>query len=274
MRSSAMIPLLVAVSLSLLLMSGCARKSLQAFTNRGSASPPEVAAYLDLTDGCTPKTEAFLQNASAEYDGEIDIQIHDMTEADETSPGLQTLAILFDGNHTVAWETDAGRLRVVRFTLPPGYHWHHADLEAALEAAAGGRLHKATDEDLQHLQKLPPKKIKITSQTFKKPGSPPVGQLFINGEMVVSLTEDANATPPGQRVNAASAKLKEWTAKRYFPDELTVKDSDETAALQVKGQTVLHATAADAKAAGAASPMELAEKWQQTMLRLMLCPGE
>lgn len=274
MRSSAMIPLLFVVSLSLLLTCGCAKKPLRALSPGGPASAPKVVAYIDLSRGCMPRTEAFLQNASAEYEGEIDIQIHDITEAGETSRGLQGQAILFDGHDTVSWITDAGRLRVVRFALPPGYHWHIADLKAALSAAAEGKLHKATSAELKDLQKLPPKKIKITSQTFKKPGSPPVGQLFINGDMVVSLTQNANAMPPGQRVNAASAKLKKWTAKRYFPDELTVTESDGTVALQAKGQTVLHATAADAKAAGAASPEELAKKWQQAMLRLMLCPGK
>src|SRR6056297_2477336 len=46
MRSSAMIPLLFVVSLSLLLTCGCARKSLRALSPRGAASPPKVVAYL------------------------------------------------------------------------------------------------------------------------------------------------------------------------------------------------------------------------------------
>ncbi|MFP3904105.1 MAG: hypothetical protein ACLFWB_07670 [Armatimonadota bacterium] len=221
-----------------------------------------------------PRTEAFLQNASAEYEGEIDIQIHDVSEARDRSRGLQDQAILFDGNHTVAWETDAGRLRVVRFTLPPGYHWHHADLKAALEAAAGGRLHKATESELQELQKLPPKKIKITSQTFKKPGQPPVGQLFVNGEMVASITEPSDSRTPGRRANDASAKLKKWTSKPYFPDELTVSEGDEAAVLKAKEQTIMQATPADAKAAGVQSPMQLARQWHEAILRMMLCSGE
>lgn len=276
MRPRAIISLLGTVWL--FLVCGCPKQQPPAISGRGPVSPPQVTAYLDLARGCMSETEHILEEATAEYSDELDIRILDISERPGTTQSgaatLQEPAIFFGGNHTVSWPPKTGPPRVVRFTLPPGYYWRRADLRAALEALARGRLRAATEDELKNLRKLPPKKIEIAGQTFRKGSQPPVGQLLINGELVVSITQGTGKKGPGARMKAAVGVLKKWTEEWYSPTQLAVEAEADEAVLKADGTPVLTATAADAQAAGVSTPEVLAQQWLVAIAGPMLCPTD
>lgn len=147
--SSRSILLTASLFTGLVLVAGCKPSG-------GTASPAaapvtvRLLAYVNVSSGCQQATVDFLHSLPGKYPG-AQVELVDFGDggpgaARWEQSGLKCMAIEINGQSIVKYPME-GTIRVMAFRAPAGFYWEHADLEAAVQAAAQGTLQPATEEE-------------------------------------------------------------------------------------------------------------------------------
>ncbi|MFO8081426.1 MAG: hypothetical protein R6V07_14150 [Armatimonadota bacterium] len=221
-----------------------------------------IVAWLDPSSPCHQGTVRVLDDLEADSPARVNVRIIDIATAEglrhHEEHGLDAVAIEINGHTTVEWGEGDDR-RVVTFMHPPGFTWTHRDLRAAIEAALEGRLRPADPSEAEGVRLMD---ISVRGQSIRvgEEGRE-TGQLVIQDQIVLEISEPHEALAPGQRVAAAAAALTDVLENPFTPNQLGLERQSYGVALTAGVTPVLIATEADARAEET-SPEELADRWR------------
>ena len=105
-----------------------------------AAKKVHVVAYINQSSGCQKETEDFLNQLPAKYPGRVEVEFVDIGGKGRDrwkQDGLHCMAIRLNGN-SACEVVDRGTTIPVRFEMPPGFQWVHADLGLAVRQMLQG----------------------------------------------------------------------------------------------------------------------------------------
>ncbi len=256
-RRAARMTFLLIVLFFLLVATGCPRSSEQSVPTSAvpaaSVQLPTITAYVNVSSGCQKPTVDALKEVTTAFDGRLAIEIIDFGDDAAGArrwqeDGLDCMRILFDDRHLVAWEQD-GEIKVVDFSMPPGFNWTLEDLDNAIAAFAEGRLREPTPEEKSNVQQLTPKQIATSAQSTTTDDGVEVGQLIIAGTLALEIARSLGDLTPLQRGAAAAKAVAKWTGKGYNPSDLSITKSPSGLQIVAGPITIITVTQDDADAA-------------------------
>jgi hypothetical protein len=268
-RRAACMTFLLIVVFFLLVVTGCPRSSEQSVPTSAvpaaSVQLPTITAYVNVSSGCQKPTVDALKEIATAFDGRLAIEIIDFgDDAAGTrrwkEAGLDCMRILFEDRHLVAWEQD-GEIKVVDFSMPPGFNWTLADLDNAIAAFAEGRIREPTPEEKSKVQQLTPTQIATSAQSTTTDDGVEVGQLIIGGTLALEITRSLGDLTPLQRAAAAAKAVAKWTGKAYNPSDLSITKSSRGLQIVAGPITIITVTQDDADAAQT-NVQALAAEWR------------
>ena len=262
-RAVCMVFLLIVV-FALLVVTGCPRSASPVGPPPSATTLPTITAYINVSSGCQKPTVNALKAAREVFDALLTIEIIDFGDSAAGTrmwkdSGLECMAILFEGNRLVAWEQD-GEVKVVDFTMPPGFNWTIQDLDSAINAFAEGRLRQPTSEEQSNVQQLTPEPVRATAQSTTGDDGVEVGQLIITGTLAIEIACPLGDLTPLQRAAAAAKAVAEWTGQPYKPSDLQVQKAAGDLQVVAGDIPIITVTQDDADAAKT-NPEALAARW-------------
>ncbi len=225
-----------------------------------------ITAFISSASEPEQATLELLHRIQADHPERIILRIHDITDCTHgvTQWGpdeLETVTIAFNDNITVSWGEGDDR-RTICFRHPPGFAWTNDDLHEAIQAALRGELRPAEPEEAEGLRMIDPR---VRGQSIRVgDAGDEVGQLIVNDQPVINITESEDCTAPGRRVAAAASVLEEALEQPFTPSQLSVRRLDGAAALMAGEEILLMATRADARAEDT-GPFALAQSWHGSL---------
>lgn len=245
---------------AVLLASGCR----PAVDDHPPAEPPTVTVTAYLARSCpgTQDTIAQLERLGSDHPHALTVEIVDIDDAEGVrrcqEAGLDSSALVINGATTLAWGRGAER-RTVSFLYPPGLAWTCADLRGAVEAGIAGELVAAAPEEARAVRLIP---ANVRAQAVRAgQNGAETGQLVINDQIVLEVTEPCDDLAPGQRVALAAEGLSTVLRRPFTPDQLRIHPVEQGLGLNAGDQPLLVATAADARG-GEQTVEELANEWR------------
>lgn len=230
-----------------------------------------VTAFIMPDSAPEQVTIDLLERFQAEHPERVEVRIFDITDgargtAQWREAGLDSVAIAINGNVTVGWG-DGDARRTVSFLHPPGFAWNHDDLRQALDAALRGELCPAEPEEAEGVRLIC---ASIRGQAIRIGNrSEETGQLIINDQPVISVTEPRGDLAPGQRVTIAASALEEVLERSLTPSQLSTEQTPDGVALLAAENVLLVATEEDARAEGT-EPQALAQTWLRDLRRALI----
>jgi len=188
----------------------------------------EVVAYINLKYGCQKATEEFLTALAGRYGERMKLEFVDFGGKGKKrwrEDGMHCMAIRINGT-TAVEITDRAVQVPVRFVMPAGYHWMHADLEIAIRQAIEG---------VAAADRLPPAVSVVESEG--------VWGIKVGGEVAVSGLSR-------KRADAAVAALVAASSTGLTQDVFTAREQDGAVELLVAGKTFLMVDDSDGQKAG------------------------
>jgi len=255
--------LIAILIVSLLAGTGCPLRS------RPAAPPPPppvsgvaITAYLHADAACQQATVELLCELDAEAPGQLRVEVvnidDEQGERRWRDAGFDSVAILMNGSATVAWG-DHGDRRTVSFLHPPGFAWTHADLREAVHAARAGRLVPAEPAEAEAVRLVD---VSVRAQSVRVgAGGDETGQLVVDDEVVLEVTQSRDDLAPGQRVSAAAEALAEVLQRPFTPNQLITARVEGRVAVLAGERELLVVTDGDARAENL-QPQELADRWR------------
>jgi len=257
------VTVLAAVAVGMIVGWGCPRRS------RPPSPPPvlstsgvTITAYLHGSLDCQQATIDLLHKLEAEHPGELRVEIIDIDQAEGErrwrEAGLDSVAIFINGSATVTWGDDDHH-RTVSFLHPPGFAWTHADLREAVAAALEHHLVPAEPAEAEAVRLVD---ITVRAQSVRVgTAGQETGQLVVDDQIVLEITEAAADLGPGQRVSAAAEALTEALQHPFTPNQLTTGPVEGGVAVLAGEREVVVATDKDARSLRV-QPQELADRWR------------
>lgn len=261
--AAACLPTLALCLSALLLVCGC--RPAERATAPPDAPAVTITAYLARSCPASQKTILQLETLSAEYPGAVTVQIVDTDDAEgvrrREEAGLDCSAVVINGATTLAWGEDEAR-RTVSFLYPPGLSWTPEDLRAAVEAGLAGDLTPAAPEEARAVRLIT---ATVRAQAVRVGDSgAEVGQLVINDQTVIEVTEPEEELGPGQRVALAADTLGVLLQRPFSPDQLRVEVAEDGMVLSAGERRLLTVTEADARAQDL-SVEQVADNWRRAL---------
>lgn len=271
-RAVCMVFLLIVV-FALLVVTGCPKSASPVGPAPSATTLPTITAYVNVSSGCQKPTVDTLKDARNIFDALLTVEIIDFgdnaagTQMWKES-GLECMAILFEGNRLVAWDQD-GEVKVVDFTMPPGFNWTLEDLDNAIGAFSQGRLRQPTLEEQNNVQQLTPEPVPATAQSMTTDDGVEVGQLIINDALAIEIACPLGDLTPLQRASAAAKAVAEWTGQPYKPSDLQVQKAAGDLQVVAGDIPIITVTQDDADAAKTDSKA-LAARWRNGIRRAVI----
>lgn len=198
----------------------------------------EVVAYINQQYGCQKATEEFLTALARKHGKRMNLEFVDFGGKGKKrwrADGMRCMAIRINGS-TAVEITDRAVKIPVRFDMPAGYYWTHADLEIAVRQAIEG----VADSD-----RLPP--VVSVVEAEGRWG------MKVGGAMVVSgLTKE--------RADAAVAALVAASSTGLTQEGFGTREQDGAIELLVRGKMFLTVGDRDGQEAGKPAK-QVAEEW-------------
>ena len=245
------------------LFAGCRQQAQHARAPRPiDGSHVEVVAWLDADSPCHQGTIEVLKELEEENPERLDVRIVDTGTPEgfeqRKERGYDAVAIEIDGYTTVEWGQGDDR-RIVTFMHPAGFTWNHADLREATEAALAGELRPANPAEAEGVRLMD---IAVRGQSIRVGDEGrETGQLVLQDQIVLEITQPRDDLLPGQRVAVAADALSEVLQNPFTPNQLRLGRLDDAVAVMADDRQLLVATKADA-AGQETTPRRLAERWR------------
>lgn len=230
-----------------------------------------ITAFLAPDSTPEQRTIELLNTLRDGHPDRIDLTIIDITDGDQGTARwraleLDSVAISFNGCITVSWGEGEER-RTVSFLHPPGFAWNHDDLREAVEAALRGELRPAEPEEAEGLRLV---SATVRGQSIRIGDSAEeTGQLVIDDQPVISITQSRGALAPGQRVSIAAQALEDVLDRPFTPSQLAVRRIDGEITLVAGEEPLLIATEEDAEVEQT-TPEGLAHDWLRALRRALI----
>ena len=222
-----------------------------------------ITAFLNTDTPCQQPTIDYLEQLEAEDPDRVQVEIVNISDPGPgrdrfEEAGLDSVAIMIDGQTTVSWEGEQDR-RIISFMHPAGFAWTHEDLGQAVAAALRGELRPADPAEAHGVHLMD---VSVRGQSIRiSDGSRETGQLVINDEIALEISAASGESDPAQRVTEAAARLSEALATPFTPNQLRLKRVDRGIAVMAEEVQLLVATQEDAEAEGV-EPETLADRWR------------
>lgn len=264
---------LVLVSVGLIAALGGCRPEEQEVPPPAIIDSDRIVVTAFITPDSPPEqvTVELLEGLAAEHPERLQVRNFDITDhgrgtAQWREAQLESVAIAINDNTTVSWGHGDER-RTVSFLHPPGFAWNHDDLREALAAALRGELRPAAPEEAEGVRLVC---ANIRGQAIRVGDSgDETGQLILNDQPVISVTEPHADLAPGQRVTIAASALEEVLERPFTPSQLSTQETCDGVALLAGEQSLLVATQADAREEGT-EPGALARTWLRDLRRALI----
>ena len=252
-----------ALVLLIALIAGCERNVEEPpLAHPVDDSRVRIVAWLDEDSPCHAGTVEILSGLEQEAPNQLSLRVVDIG----TPEGLERLAqrgfddtaIEINDHVAVTWGEGDDR-RTVCFMHPPGFTWTHDDLRAAIRAALDGTLLPADPVEAEGVRLMD---VSTRGQSIRiGDEGEETGQLVIQDQIVLEITESHEDLLPGQRVSVAADALAEVLQKPFTPNRLRLTQEAGGVAVIACETPLLVATETDA-AARDVSPEQLAEQWR------------
>jgi len=224
----------------------------------------QVIGYINVTSGCQQALVDFLRKLDKKYGGRMTLEIVDFGTEEGLRrwrrDGQRCLTILVDGKPYVDLE-EKGKKERVYFYGPPGYTWHHSQVEWAVAKLLGAPLPK--------LEKTPVV-LKAEARLVKTEGEkgPVTVGLVTLGRVPVYATHSSSSDKMVADARTVARRLNGLFAKKVTSDEVKVKVKGDEASLYLRGLRVYTITPATAKAFDA-KPKDMVEAWAKILRELL-----
>ncbi|MFW5868329.1 MAG: hypothetical protein ACOCX2_10965 [Armatimonadota bacterium] len=254
----------------LVLIAGCAEQQAQppvdpaevALAEQAATDqdrPVKLDAYINVASGCQDWTVDVINELDEQYDS-IEAEIIDfgLPEGLERmeEEGISCMTLLFDGSPVVQIPDEQGGTRTVVFYFPVGFGWTHEDLTQAFAAIDSGEAKILDETEAQ--KALAPEQVamEVTAEEAEEGAN-----VLMNGQIALTITEEAGGRTPMQRAEAARAAIAEWTAEPVHPRQLKIIDGDDGWSIVGRDNELVHVYHADAEAAGVTPGKKFASQW-------------
>lgn len=262
--------LLVLIALTIAL-TGCRREARHRPSTRPiDSSRVEITAWLRSTSQSQQDTIELLRDLKSQSPARVQLRIVDIGSGEGrerwNQSDLESMAITINGHVTISWGKGDGR-RTVSFLHPAGFAWTHEDLRAAVDAALEGDLRPADPAEAEGVRIMD---VSVRGQSIRVGDEgAETGQLILQDQIVLEVTEARGEQLPGQRVSAAADVLRTVLEKPFTPNQLGLRKMDGSVALLAGDQRLLLVTPDDA-AARELSPQALAEQWRLALREALI----
>jgi len=223
------------------------------------SGPVQLIAYINVSSGCQDWTVEVLNDLDEQYDS-VDMEIIDFGTPEGMKrleqDGVSCMALLFDGSPVLRLPEEGGGKRTVTFYFPVGFGWTHDDLKQAFAAIDTGEAEILSEEEAR--EALAPEAVEMEVTVEETDEGVDV---LMNGQVALTITEEAGGQTPLQRAEAAKAALEEWTDEPVHPHQLKVMDEDDGWSVLGRGTELVRVYKADAEAAGVEPGKKLASRW-------------
>ncbi|MBD3292089.1 MAG: hypothetical protein GF393_04135 [Armatimonadia bacterium] len=218
-----------------------------------------LAAYINVASGCQDWTVQVLNDLNDEYDS-VDVEIIDFGTPEGMERmrdnGISCMTLLFEGSPVVQFPDEDGGTRTVTFYFPVGFGWTHEDLEAAFAAIDAGEADILSEEEAR--EALAPEQVEMEVTVEETEDGVDV---LMNGQVALTITEEAGGKTPMERAEEAQAALTEWTGEAVHPRQLSIVDQDDGWSVMGRDAELIRVYKADAEAAGMDPGKKLASQW-------------
>lgn len=224
----------------------------------------QVIGYINVTSGCQQALVDFLRQLDRKYGDRVTLEIVDFGTEEGLRrwrrDGQRCLTVLVDGKPYVDLE-EKGKKERVYFYGPPGYTWHHSQVEWAVAKLLGAPLPKLVKT---------PVVLKAEARLVKAEGEkgPVTVALVTLGRVPVYATQSSSSDKMVADARAVARRLNGLFAKKVTSDEVKVKVQGEEASLYLRGLRVYTITPAVAKAFDA-KPKDMVEAWAKILRELL-----
>lgn len=265
--------LLLVVASILILLAGCAEQQTQepvamdppdaevaADTETTDTDEPvHLTAYIEVSSGCQDWTVQVLNDLDEQYDS-TDVEIVNFGEPEGRKRmqenGISCMTLLFDGSPVVQIPDEAGGTRTVTFYFPVGFGWTHEDLEQAFAAIDSGEAKILSEEEAREALAPEAVEMEITVEETDEGAD-----VLMNGQVALTITEEAGGRTPMERAEEAKAAFTEWTSEPVHPRQLKIMDNDDGWSIMGRDEELIQVYRADAEAAGVEPGKKFASQW-------------
>ena len=220
----------------------------------------QITAYINVASGCQEPTVKLVNELAMKYHDLVDMEMVDFgsPEGEERwrEDGLDCMTLLFNDSPVLRFPEQDGKSKTVVFAMPAGFSWTHEDLEQAFSAMKDGKLEILSEEEAK--REFAPQSIELETAVRKLDGA---AEVQINGAPIFTVQAEAAGSAPSERAERARAAIEQWAQEPIHPSQLALVSADKETSIQAKGIEIIRVTQADAKAAKAKGPKQLANEW-------------